>query len=107
MPLLQASDRTAVEARLTAEFKGDVTIRLYAQQPSPIFLPGRECPTSGTTQKLLQGLSDLSPRITLDVVDCSKNTEEATAEDIDGILAFIIGSNGRSDARLLQSSLGI
>ena len=99
LPVLQPRERKAVESRLRAELKRDVTIRLYTQQPGPLFLPGRECPTCGTAQELLQELSDLSDRITLDVVDFYKNAEQATTEEIDRIPAFVIGSNGRNDAR--------
>ena len=98
MPILQPRDREAVEKRFSTELKQNVSLKLYTQPPSPLFLPGRECPTCGPTQELLQELCDLSDKLTLEIVDYYKDAEAVSKAGIERIPAFVIG-NGDGNAR--------
>ena len=92
MPVLQQTDRAAVQRRFQTELKRDVTLKLYTQFDIGLFIPGRECRTCGPTRELVEEVSALSPRIHLEVVDYYKNREEAASRGIDRVPAVTIGS---------------
>ena len=98
MPVLQDRDRTAVQQRFDGELTGEVSLTLYTQPDIGLYIPGRECHTCGPTQQLVEEVSDLSPKIHLDVVDFYKNREDATEQGIGRIpaLAFVSGVKGKA-----------
>ena len=100
MPLLQERDREIVQQRFDEGMKGDVNVTLYTQNNlGGLFIPGRECQTCEPTQQLLEEVSELSPRINLEVVDFYANTEEAKAHGVDKIPAIIISGNGTDNVK--------
>jgi len=90
MTVLQPKDSESVSCRFAAELKNDVLLRLYTQFDIGLFIPGRECRTCSHTKELIQEVSALSPRITLEIIDYHKNLEEAANLGIDRIPAIVI-----------------
>ena len=83
MPILQQKDE---------ELQGEVRLTLYTQNTlGGLYILGRECPTCEPTQQILEEVSELSPKITLNVVDFYGNQEEAKAHGVDMIPAIVIG----------------
>lgn len=94
MPILQQRDQEAVRQRFEDELQGEVKLTLYTMNSlGGLFIPGRECQTCEPTQQILQEVSELSPRISLEVVDFYANQEAAKARGVDMIPAIIIGDN--------------
>lgn len=99
MAILQPRDADAVKRRFDAELKRDVTLTLYTQPVTRLYIPGRDCQTCGQTQQLVQELSDLSRRLSLDVVDYYSNHEDAASRGIEMIPALTVGADGNDGAR--------
>ena len=107
MPILQQRDREAVQQRFDIELKRDVDITLYTQPDLGLFIPGRECPYCGPTQKLLEEVSSLSSRIHLEVVDFYKQRDEASAIGINKIPALVIRKGKNSNVRFYGMPSGL
>ena len=100
MPILQANEQQAVRKRFDIELKRDVHIALVTQRDiGGLFIPGRECKSCGPTQQLLEEVSDLSPKIHLELVDYYGDEEGARARGVQKIPAIIIGSDGPENVR--------
>ncbi len=99
MPILQQREREAIRQRFDSELKQDVTITLYTQTPSEIFIPGRECKTCGPTQELAEEVRNLSRRVRLKIVDYYKNKDVVNNNHIDKIPAITVGLGERESAR--------
>ena len=99
MPVLQQRDRETIERRFAAELKRDVRLKLYTQPVTRLFIPGRECPSCGPTQELLGEVSELSRRVSLEVVDYYKNQEDASSRGIEKIPALVVSADGRDNVR--------
>ena len=100
MLMLRPQDQQAVRQRLEVELKRDVNLTLFTQKNiGGLFIPGRECRTCGPTQKLLEELSALSPRVHLEIVDFYGDQESARARGIDMIPATIIRADARDNVR--------
>ena len=107
MPILQQRDREAVQQKFDTELKRDVNITLYTQPDIGLFIPGRECPYCGPTQKLLEEVSSLSSRIHLEVVDFYKHQDEASALGINRIPALVIRKGKNSNVRFYGMPSGL
>ena len=107
MPILQAKDQQIVQKRFETELKRDVAITLYTQPDIGLYIPGRECRTCGTTQQLVEEVSQLSPKLHLEVVDFYKNREDASALGIEKIPAMIIGGDGNTRVRFYGLPSGL
>ena len=99
MPILQEKDRETVRRRFDTELKHDVSITLYTKSNIALYIPGRECQYCGPTQELMEELSELSPRLHLEVLDFYGGQEEALARGVDRIPAVIIGPDGQDNVR--------
>ena len=100
MPILKPGDEEAVRRRFELELKSDVKLTLFTQLSiGGLYIPGRECRSCESTQKLLEEVSSLSPRIQLDIVDYYGSQEDASAQGIDRVPALIVNSNGNNNAR--------
>ena len=92
MPILQPRDRQEVQRRFDTELKSDVSLTLYTQPESSLFIPGRECRSCGPTQRLLEEVAELSDRLSVEVVDYYGNLADARRLGIEKIPAVLVGS---------------
>ena len=106
MQILQQRDREAVQRRFDTELKRDVTITLYTQVNTGLFIPGRECRSCGPTQELIEEVTALSPRLHLQVVDYYKSQEKASTHGVERIPAVIIGNGDRGNVRFFGMPSG-
>ncbi len=95
MPILQSSDRSAIQDKLKEELESDVKITLFTKNTlGGLYIPGRECQTCETTQTLMEEVTELSPKITLEVIDYYGNQSLAQERGVDKIPAIIFDSEG-------------
>ena len=107
VPIIQQRDRKAVEARFSTELKRDVSLTLYTQSSAGgLFVPGRQCQYCGPTQELVEEVSDLSPRIHLEVVDFYQNRDDAVSRGVERIPALVIGNGQNGAARFFGMPSG-
>ena len=97
MPILQEKDREAVTRRFEVELKRDVGLKLFTMSNmGGLYIPGRECQTCVPTQQLIEELVELSPKLSLEVIDFYRNADEAKALGVDKIPAIVIDGSGES-----------
>ena len=75
------------------DLKAPVKLQLYTQFPSAIAIPGRDCPTCGRTQQLIEEVASASPKIELTVHDFFENPEASRANEIERIPAILLGDD--------------
>jgi glutaredoxin-like protein len=108
MPILQRRDEETVRQRFDVELKRDVKMTLFTRRNvGGLYIPGRECQTCELTEKLLQEVSTLSPRIDLDIVDFYGSQEEARDLGVDKIPALIVRCNGNNNVRFYGMPSGL
>ena len=107
MPVLQQKDVDAIKLRFDTELKRDVNLTLFTQSDIGLYIPGRNCPSCGPTQKLLEEVTALSSRLHLEVVDFYKNVEDAVGRGIERIPALIIASGERDNVRYFGTPAGL
>lgn len=94
--LLSERDKADIKRRLKKEMKGNVTISLFTTTPSVLAIPGRECPTCPETQKLLQDLAGLSPKLDLKQYDFFSETEERDRYGVERVPAIVLEAQAGS-----------
>ncbi len=99
MPVLRLDELQAVRNYLDAEVRRDVTIKLYTASGGGIIIPGRECAACRPVQELLEEVSGLSPKVTLETIDYYANLSDAQQDGVTRIPAFTVGRNSDNRAR--------
>lgn len=98
MQILQEKEREAIQKRLDVELKGDVSLTLFTQTNiGGLFIPGRECRSCQPTQQLLEEVTELSPKLRLEVVDYYANQADAQSRGVDKIPATIVAGDNHED----------
>ena len=90
MPLVSDQDKADLKRRFRKELKRDVTIKLFTTTPSPLTLPGRDCPTCPQTQGLLQDLAALSPKLRLETYDFFSPAAQEESRSVERIPAIVM-----------------
>ena len=104
--LIPAQDKNPLKRDLRKHLKSDVALRMYTQRPSPISIPGRECRSCSQVQQVLEELSELSPRLNLEVVDFYAEADRAKEEGVSRIPATVLESASGNRARFYGLPLG-
>ena len=100
MPILQQREQEIVRQRFETELKRNVNITLFTQRNiGGLFIPGRECASCGPAQQMLDEVSALSPKISLEVIDFFGSRQEAKDRGIERIPAIIVSSNREDNVR--------
>ena len=73
------------------DLKSPVTVHLFTREPSPIAIPGRECPSCEQTQQLIEEVAGASTKITLIVHDFFGESALAGDMGVTRIPALILG----------------
>ena len=94
MPILAEKDLQTLKDRFKRELKHDVTIRLFTQRTMGLTIPGRECRYCEDTQKLMEELTGISPKLHLEVTDFYSQAEEVKEAGVARIPALILTTNG-------------
>lgn len=99
MAILSDPSRRQLQERFDQELQNDVKITLFTQPESLIIVPGRECPACKETQQLLEEVAGLSDHIALEVHDFYNERDEAEAQSIDRIPAFLLEGEAKGRVR--------
>ena len=94
MPVLSLEDLTNARQLIERFVRRDVAITLFTTSSAGIIIPGRECPSCGPVQQLLEEIVGLSSRLTLETVDYYTNQVDARASGIARIPGITVGRNG-------------
>jgi glutaredoxin-like protein len=82
--------KAQLKRTLRKDLKSEVTLRLFTRSPSPITIPGRECPTCPKTQQLIEALTGLSAKLHLEVIDFFAEPEAARKHGVTRIPALVL-----------------
>ncbi len=98
------------QARLKRDFrkhlKGNVGLRFYTQRPSPIAIPGRDCRYCPQAAQLLDELTALSPRLSLESVEFHSEPDRAREDGVSRIPAILFGTEDGGRLRFYGLPLG-
>ena len=84
-------DQEKIRSRFEKELVGSVKLVLFIQPPTGLFVPGREEPQTGKqAQALMQELTELSDKITLEVHNPRSEPELAQAYGVERSPALIL-----------------
>ena len=103
---ISAQQRNQLRRTFRKDLKAPVAIRLFTREPSPIAIPGRDCPTCEQTRQLVEEVSDASPKITLNVHDFFGESVLAGEMGITRIPALIWGEDKPPRMKFYGAPLG-
>ena len=112
MPLLSDKDKQMLAERFETSLANDVTVKLFTQSTarSMLILPGQE--EGGNefmkvTQELLVELTDISPKLTLEVYDAfGSGSGEAKRLEIEQLPAIVLGDDDGGHVRFYGAPVG-
>ena len=109
MPFISDKDLVKLKDRFKRELKNQVTITLFTQQTFGLTIPGRECRYCDDTQRLMEELTSLSPKLHLEIQNFYSQAQDAREAGVERIPAIVMSSNGAStsSACLPVSSVGL
>ncbi len=99
MPVLSLDELSIVRQHLETYVRRDVTVTLFTTSSAGIIIPGRECAACGPVRDLLEEVTGLSAKLTLNTVDYYTGQTEARASGIGRIPGFTVGRNGEGRMR--------
>jgi alkyl hydroperoxide reductase subunit AhpF len=102
VPILSAADAAKVESFFRDNLQAPVTIELYTEKKSALFVPGRrECEYCAETEELLSDVVNLSDQLTLEVKDVRSSPDVLTMANVAADLtpAFILKGANRGQVR--------
>ena len=91
-PIISDRDKAQLKRDFRKDLSGEVSMRLFTQKPSPVAVPGRECPRCLQTQQLMEELAALSPKLHLETVDYYQETQLAQENGVSRIPAIVLDS---------------
>jgi alkyl hydroperoxide reductase subunit AhpF len=109
VPFLSAADAAKVQTFFGDHLQDPVTIELFTEQKSMLYVPGRrECEYCAETEELLTEVAGLSDKVTLVVNDVRSAPDAAAAEGIasDMVPAFVLKGAGRGKLRFFGIPAG-
>jgi thiol-disulfide isomerase/thioredoxin len=105
-PVISEQDKAQLKRTLRKDLKGTVNLKLFTQKPSSLTIPGRECPYCPQTQKLMEELAELSPKLQLEIIDFYGQPEVAKQYGVDRIPALLMGSGESPRVKFYGIPLG-
>ena len=104
--LIPAQEKNRLKRDFRKHLKGDVSLRVYTQRPSPIAIPGRDCRYCPQVVQLMEELANLSPRLRLETLDYYADADTARDAGVARIPAVLLGADGSGRARFYGLPLG-
>jgi len=104
--LIPAQDKSRLKREFRKHLKTDVTLRFFTQLPSPIAIPGRDCRYCPQVQQLLEEMTALSPKLTLETVDFFAEREKAQQDGVSRVPAVLLGTESGGRVRFYGLPLG-
>ena len=92
--IISEQDKAQLKRTFRKDLKANVNLRLFTQEPSPLTIPGRQCPTCQQTQQLMEELTGLSPKLRLETIDFYHQAEVVKEFGVERIPAIVLDSDG-------------
>lgn len=105
-PAISTQQRNQLKRTFRKDLKAPVTMHLFTREPSPIAIPGRECPTCEQTQQLIEEVAGASPKITLNLHDFFGDAAIAAEMGVSQIPALILGDDKPPRMKFYGAPLG-
>jgi len=101
MAFISDKDREYLKKLFSEKLNKEVRILMFTQKESPLLVPGvEECTYCKETRQILEELSELSPKIKLEVHDFYGEKELAEKHGVDKIPATLLIPEGEEMARV-------
>jgi len=100
MAFISEKDREYLKKLFSEKLDKEVRILMFTQRESPLVVPGEECIYCKETRQILEELSELSPKIKLEVHDFYGEKELAEKHGVDKIPATLLIPEGEETARV-------
>lgn len=101
MPILSTADADQVRSFFADNLEGPVTVGLFTQKRSPLFVPGQsQCETCEDAEKLLGELAELSDKITLELHDLKAEPEAGLADAVTPDMIPTVVLHGQENGKL-------
>ncbi|MBI4198789.1 MAG: thioredoxin family protein [Chloroflexi bacterium] len=107
MPFIQEKDKLPLKDRLRKDLKSEVKLRLFTQRTFGLTIPGRECLHCEDTQKLMEELTALSPKLKLEIVDFYSQAQAVKEAGVERIPALVMSANGSTNVKFYGIPLGL
>ena len=104
--LIPSQERARLKRDFRKHLKSDVGLRFYTQRPSPIAIPGRDCRYCPQAGQLLEELTALSPRLSLETVEFHLEPGRAREDGVSRIPAILLGTEDGGRLRFYGLPLG-
>ena len=103
---ISAQQRNQLRRTFRKDLKSPVKLRLFTQTPSPITIPGRECPSCSQTRQLIEEVSSASPKVELEVHEFYAEASLAQSWSVERIPALLIGDQDLPRMKFYGAPLG-
>lgn len=105
-PAISAQQKSQLRRTFRKDLKTPVKLRLFTRAPSPIAIPGRECPTCAQTQQLFEEIASVAPKVELQVCDYYGDPALARELAVERIPALLIGNDDAPRMKFYGAPLG-
>jgi len=92
--IISEQDKAQLKRTFRKDLKADVNLHLFTREPSPLTIPGRECPTCPQTRQLMEELTGLSPKLRLQTIDFYHQAELVKEFGVARIPAIVLDADG-------------
>ena len=104
--LIPAQEKPRLKRDFRKHLKADVRLRLYTVRQSPIAIPGRDCRFCPQTQQVMEELTSLSPKLSLEIIDFHTGQDTARQDEVSRIPAIAVGPDSGKSLRYYGLPLG-
>lgn len=105
-PIISDQDKAMLKRDFRKDLEGDVRLRLFTQKPSPLTIPGRDCPSCPQSQQLMEELAGLSPKLRLEIIDAYAQPEAARQCGVSRIPAVVLSADDSPRVKFYGIPLG-
>ena len=88
------------------DLKAPVKLHLFTQKPSPIAIPGRDCPTCAQTEHLIEEITGFSTKLNLEIHDYFGDWQTARDMSVARIPAILLGDEAQPRVAFYGVPLG-
>jgi len=106
MPILSPADQEYLRQVFVERLRDPITIQLFTQRVTQISIPGYECATCRETNQLLEEVSALSEKITLEMYDLLQEGAKAREAGVEEIPAIILKGHNKGTLRFIGVPAG-
>lgn len=104
---ISPQDKAQLKRTWRKDLKGEVKLKLFTQKPSPLTIPGRECPYCPQTEQLMEELAELSPKLHLEIFDYYAQPEVAQEYDVKRVPAIVISADDSPRVKFYGMPMGL